>query len=511
MKLAIGHYHLNRGGVTRVIENQLLALDRTVDDRQRHEAIILYGGLCQDWPVDLPDRLQRIRLRLYPVPELDYDGQHRTSTGNLGQRLMQTLQQLNFTPAETVVHIHNHSIGKNAALPRAVWDLAERGYGLLLQIHDFAEDQRPGNFRLLADAAGGQADWHRRLYPQAPSVHFAVLNGRDRGILQSAGVAAEQLHFLPNPVLLSGSAPDRDSTRIKLDQLFSVPTDARFVVYPVRGIRRKNLGESLLHSLLAPEGTFFGMTLPPLNPAERARYEQWKTVALRLRPPFRFELGGADGLSLAENLAACDAVLTTSVAEGFGMVYLETWLADRPLMGRDLPEITQDFTAVGLNLTRLGHRLGIPADWLDLDRLGQTFLDAFRVTMAAYNRPEPSDLGRQVDHKLRGDTVDFGDLDESFQIEVIDRVAREASARNELLATNPWIAPATGDGTEELVRANAGVVRRKFSLEPSGARLAAVYQAILESPRGHEIQPLARPGAILDHFLDVARFRLLRN
>lgn len=510
MKLAIGHYHLNRGGVTRVIENQLLALDRAVDERQRHEAIILYGGRCQDWPADLPDRLQRIRLRLHPVPELDYDEQRQTS-GTLGQRLVETLEQLNFTPAETVVHIHNHSIGKNAALPQAVWDLAERGYGLLLQIHDFAEDQRPGNFRLLADAAGEQADWHRRLYPQAPSVHFAVLNGRDLGILQSAGVAAEQLHFLPNPVLLSATAPDRDSTRIKLGQLFSVPTDARFIVYPVRGIRRKNLGESLLHSLLAPEGTFFGMTLPPLSPAERAHYEQWKTVALRLKLPFRFEVGGTGGLSFGESLAACDAVLTTSIAEGFGMVYLETWLADRPLLGRDLPEITQDFAAVGLNLAGLSHRLGIPADWFDLDRLRQTFLDAFRVALAAYIRQEPPDLSRQVDEKLRGETIDFGDLDEPFQIEVLDRVEREASARRELQAANPWIAPMTGDGNEELLRANAGVVHREFSLEPSGARLAAVYQSVLESPRGHEIRPLARPGAILDHFLDVARFRLLRN
>ena len=37
----------------------------------------------------------------------------------------------------------------------------------------------------------------------------------------------------------------------------------------------------------------------------------------------------------------------TSLAEGFGMVFLESWLAECPLLGRDLPEITRDFVEAG--------------------------------------------------------------------------------------------------------------------------------------------------------------------
>jgi glycosyltransferase involved in cell wall biosynthesis len=508
MKLAIGHYHLNRGGVTRVIENQLLALDSAVSDDETHEALILYGGRSEGWPSHLADRLQRIRLRLLPLPELDYDSEHRQSTGGLESRLARTLEEAGFSPAETIIHLHNHSIGKNAALPRAVWDLAQRGYGLLLQIHDFAEDQRPGNFQLLAEAAGGVLDWHARLYPQARNVHFAVLNGRDRGVLQSVGVPPAQLHFLPNPVLPFESLPDHESARAKLNDLFSVPTDARLVLYPVRGIRRKNVGEALLHSVLAPVGTCVALTLPPLNPAEQTYYEQWKASARRWQPPFRFDVGAPGGLSFAENLAASDVLLTTSVAEGFGMVYLEAWLADRPLMGRDLPEITRDFTEAGLDLTRLSSRFEIPTDWLDLPRLRQALLDAYRTTLAAYSRPEPRDLSDRVDARLRDQTIDFGDLDESFQAAVIGRVVSEPSAGRELLAANPWIDASSPD---ELVRANAEVVRREFSLEPSGSRLVAVYESILNSPRDQGIKPLDRPGAIVDRFLEFERFRLLRN
>ncbi len=523
MKLAIVHYHLNRGGVTRVIENQLHALDRVLNDGEPHQALVLFGGRSEGWPSRLADRLQQIRLRLVPLPELEYDSERTGLADNLQSRLLEALQQAGFAPDETVVHVHNHSVGKSAALPRAVWDLAARGYGLLLQIHDFAEDQRAGNFRLLAETAHGSPDWHGRLYPQVSHVHFAALNGRDRGVLQAAGTAAERLHFLPNPVLPVEGLPDRPSARAKLHDLFSVPADARFVVYPVRGIRRKNVGEAVLHSLLAPDGTFVGLTLPPLNPAEQPRYEQWKALAQHWQPPFRFDVGAGGGLSFAENLAASDAILTTSVAEGFGMVYLESWLADRPLMGRDLPEITRDFTEAGLDLAGLSDRLGIPAGWIDRSLLKEVILSAYRTALATYHRPAPPDLPDRVDARLRSETIDFGDLDEAFQAAVIERVVHQPSARDELLAANPWIRanarvkPLERPGrtacldTESFVQSNAEVVRREFSLEPGGMRLAAVYGAILNSPRGREIQPLARPGAILDRFLEFDRFRLLRN
>ncbi len=511
MKIVIAHHHLNPGGVTRVIENQLLALDRAAGRCERHEAIILHGGRCDGWPPGLADRLQQIRVRLQTLPELDYDSQQTSLPGALQRRFVETLQQARFSPADTIVHLHNYSIGKNTNLPRLVWSLAERGYSLLLQIHDFAEDERPGNFQRLAQAADGLPDWHGRLYPQAPHIHFAVLNGRDRDVLLAAGAAAEQLHLLPNPVLPLEDLPDREQARRRLQALFGVPIDARFVVYPVRGIRRKNVGEAVLHSLLAPEGTCVGLTLPPLELAERTRYEVWKTTVARGQAPFRFEVGGAGGLTFPENLAASDAVLTTSVAEGFGMVYLETWLAARPLMGRDLPEVTRDFSAVGLDLGRLGPRLEVPTEWIDKLRLRQALRESFLAMLTACGRSEPAGLTRQIDAQLRRETIDFGDLDETLQIAVIDRVVVEPAARLALLDANPWIEAAHQTADAELVRRNAEVASREFSLEPSGARLAAVYRCVLNSPRGRQIQPLACPGAILDRFLDFTRFRMLRN
>jgi hypothetical protein len=133
-----------------------------------------------------------------------------------------------------VWHIHNHSLGKNPALTQEVSNLAMAGQKILLQIHDFAEDGRPDNYRNLGKLKN-------RLYPIAPHIHYAALNKRDDRFLLAAGIPKSNLHLLPNSV---SPLPPTQSLKPKAQSLF---------VYPCRAIRRKNLGELLLWSTLMPE------------------------------------------------------------------------------------------------------------------------------------------------------------------------------------------------------------------------------------------------------------------
>lgn len=520
MNVAILHYHLNRGGVTRVIENQLLALDAVLKPGETLPVALIYGGRRVGWPEDLSERLHSIRLTLHVVPQIDYDEHHASAlshSGTLGEQLSEVLDQLDFTPCQTVIHGHNHSIGKNVCLPRAAWLLAERGYAMLLQVHDFVEDFRPANFRWFSQALAGDDPtdpWHGRLYPQAPHVHYAVLNGRDREILACAGAEGERLHLLPNPVPHPGALPPREGARQRLEERFGVPRGDRLLLYPVRGIRRKNVGEALLYSKLAPPGTVVGLTLPPLSPSEQPVYARWKQLSAELKLPCRFGLGTEGGLSFTENLAASDLILTTSVAEGFGMVYLESWLAGRGLVGRDLPEITSDFRKAGVRLDGLQPRLRIPIQWVAEDEFRQTVLEAYRLTLAAYARAQPMNLSNALDAKMTDGLVDFGDLDEPHQERVIERVCRSDADRRQVLECNPWIdgtfAGAT-DHVSKLIRENVEAIGRHFSLTASGRRLLELYGRVLASRRGGSTTPLKQAERIFDWFLDLERFRLIRT
>jgi len=517
MKLAVLHYHLNRGGVTKVVENHLLALDAVLPASDSWPVALLYGGRREGWPADLAERLRSIRLGLQTVPQLEYDSPTEgaaPSPQRLADEVSAALGQLGFAPADTVLHVHNHALGKNAALPGAVRRLAERGYAMLLEPHDFAEDFRPANFRHLADrlAPEDPGGWHGWLYPQASHVHYALLNDRDRAVLLAAGVDPERLHSLPNPVRKFDALPSKDEARCKLAERFGVAPEERLILYPVRGIRRKNVGEAVLYAALAPPDTVVGLTLAPLNPAEQGIYGRWKQLAEELRLPMRFELGAPGGLDFADNLAASDVILTTSVAEGFGMVFLESWLARRTLVGRDLPEITADFVRAGVRLDRLSPHLGVPVEWIGRARYRRTLEEGYRRTLSAYSTPAPTDLANQVEAHTDRDLVDFGDLDERLQEEIIRAVCSSADNRRRALDANPAVCRAVfASEADSRVSENAAAVRSHYALEPSGRRLVSLYEQVAASPREPHLRPLEHAGRILDSFLALQRFRLIRS
>lgn len=50
MNLPILHYHLNRGGVGRVIASQLLALDAALPQGETRRTVLIHGEGRQVWP-----------------------------------------------------------------------------------------------------------------------------------------------------------------------------------------------------------------------------------------------------------------------------------------------------------------------------------------------------------------------------------------------------------------------------------------------------------------------------
>lgn len=521
MNIAILHYHLNRGGVTSVIANHLRSLDSRAESGERVRVAIVYGGEKTGWDKTLAGQLENIDLSFCAVPEFQYDRDDKVEPqpGLLAGRLSDHLEQAGFAPDDTILHVHNHALGKNVSVPGAIEILALSGYALLLQIHDFAEDGRPAVYRRLRESlmARDPAQLSTQLYPQGRRVHYAVLNGRDEEILLRAGVDERRLHSLPNPSAEFDGLPPHNDARRKLSDAFGIRESERLLLLPVRCIRRKNIGEALLWSALFPESVAVGLTLPPLNPVEQPRYQYWKDLAAKLGLRCVFEMGAADsGVSFFENLAAADAILTTSVAEGFGMVFLETWFAGCPLIGRDLPEITSDFKDTGLRFDHLQPRLRIPADdGLDVE-FRERFQAEFRRSLSEYVKNE-SLLNELLDDDkapIEAGHIDFARLDSALQRRVIERTATDPAYREQILKRNPWMSRAVAANREEdaeSISRNADIVRRQYSLEGCGRRLVGIYRALLEEPHDVESELLSDGGRILGEFLSPFRFHPIRT
>ncbi len=504
MKIAIVHYHLRPGGVTRVIQNAVAALSDHAD-----RTLVLTGE--PPWPGI--DKLGNVKV----VAGLSYQSghnppnhegdatdtsppaQHTPSPARLVEQLEAAAREA-FGSLPDIWHFHNHALGKNVSVPETVLRLARQGQRVLLQIHDFAEDGRPDNYRRLLHnvGRGNKTRLGALAYPVAPQVAYAVLNNRDSAFLRASGLPENQLHLLPNAVSLETPPSGLETTsRAPHEHLF---------LYPTRSIRRKNMGEFLLLSALAKPKEKFAVTLAPKNPAARPVYEHWTHLATSLQLPVKFEVGNRPGTSLASLMTQADAAVTTSVAEGFGLAFLEPWLAQRPLIGRNLPEITRDFETLGVDLSGLYRRLDIPVSWLGLDNIRHALEKALAETLAAYVRPfHQKDVDQTLDAWIVRDRVDFGKLDETLQEKIIRRVAASSKARQQL-AEYQLGSIRTAD---ETISQNQAAIQRGFGLESYGSKLISAYDDLLKKRPG-PVDTLSAE-KLLDCFLAPERFSLLRT
>jgi hypothetical protein len=484
MRVAIVHYHLKPGGVTRVIENTIRALNE-----KGIESMVF----CSEKPLQTAYPFDNVRI----IPELAYKDTFSRSAAEALKNALESACRKEWQSLPDIWHVHNHSLAKNLELPVVVSQWAREKQKLLLQIHDFAEDGRPENYKaLLLKLAGKDIEkLNEILYPTGDHIGYAFINGRDRRFFQRAGVDQNQCHLLTNPVWLD-VGPDA----ILNDTLLR---DKKLYLYPTRSIRRKNLGELLLWSAAADEDEVFGSTMAPANPTALPIYKRWVEFAKQLRLPMLFDLGTKHSFSAL--LYSAYALATTSIAEGFGLAYLEPYLIDAQLVGRDLPEITQDFAEYGIHLEGLYPRLDIPLAWVGKDRLRKTVHDGLVRYYQTY---------RQVFHKsmtddayedmTQGDLVDFGRLDESMQESVIELICKNKTLKLDF-------APEKLDRLlpSETIKTNRNAIEMHFNPQTYGRTLVGIYESIVESTPTH-------PGfldttKVLQAFMDPRRFNLLRT
>lgn len=462
MRVAALHYHFRRGGVTNVMTTAGRAL------RDAGTELVFMAGEPPAVKLDFPCVVD---------PALGYDRDERPD--ELYRRIV---SQAGGAP--DLWHIHNHALGKNLAVPRLVHYLAERGERMLLHIHDFAEDFRAANVQRLRELAPDPAALQAFLYPVAEHIRYATLTQRDAGVLIAAGIPHAQVDVFPNPVAapaFASAAADRSSP-------------VKTYVYPVRGIRRKNIGELLLWAARGEGQDRFVLTLPPSSAVDAGPYAAWKELAVALKLPVEFEAGL--NRPYADVLAQADALITTSIAEGFGLSFAEPWLAGKPLTGRRIDDVVCDLEETGLRFGGLYDRLPVPLAWVNRERLEDAIRQSLHTLYRDYELAEPDDaVARAWKAMTCDDHVDFGRLDEAMQADVIRKAAHGG-----------WpgrLHPVSGD-----VEANAAVVREKFCPARYAERLREVYARLVGGRTGRVEG--AQGALITARFLQPENLYLLR-
>ncbi len=356
MRVFIIHHHLHPGGVTSVIKSQVSALKQ-----QGYNNITVLTGNNANAPESLSEmvELQTLALLDY-LPDEAVD--HQALYGDILRDFHQRFKK------DDLLHFHNLNLGKNPVYSLAVHQMAEEGFHIFNHIHDFAED-RPANMELMHQVV--EKEFEKQLgkvmYPVMSTYAFGVLTSHDKNRIAGNGIDPSRISLLPNPVNPPSAvtADQRLQIREKIFLQLNLPADKKLAVYPVRGITRKNTGEFIFLSVLLGADYVFAITQPPKNPRELPQYNDWKLFCQAQKIPVVFEAG--EKTDFPELMHASDICLTTSVMEGFGMVYLEPWLFNTPVAGRNLPDVTEDFFYAGIKLNALYNGLHVYANGEKVD------------------------------------------------------------------------------------------------------------------------------------------------
>jgi glycosyltransferase involved in cell wall biosynthesis len=430
MEVAIIHYHLNPGGVSRIIELQIKGMKRISEET---DMIILCGNA---------NKLTSVHgVAIKADTQLDYmdvnttEGQYVKTVSAIMSFITKNLSD------HPVLHFHNPNLGKNPSLTMAVYKLASEGIPVINHCHDFPED-RPANLARLNSVIPGlsQLSLQQVMYPGFPWYHFVVLNSNDYKRLLQQDVSASRIHFLPNPVSMtepSLNSSDKESLKRKIYRMLNLDLTKKICTYPVRAIERKNLGEFILIAALFADVAHFAVTQPPRNPEELPQYNGWKTFCSNNGIVVKFEAG--EVVNHEELINISDFCITTSIREGFGMVYLEPWLAGIPVIGRELTGIIGDLKSRGVEFP--GLYSGILVETAE-------------------------------------GLVDFKDFKPDEQECVIKAVINQHESKLKLYRDNPFLIGLLDDIPVEIILRNQQVIKKRFSIEEYGKELLAIYREI---------------------------------
>ena len=464
MKIAYFHYHLKTGGVTTVIRRQVNAVKDDCD------TFVLTGD---------PENTD-IPAEIAFIPGAGYD----TSDAPVldPEQVADTIVKTIFAKWKDgcdILHIHNPTLAKNKNFLKILHILKKRNINLFLQIHDFAEDGRPAVYFSEDD------------YPA--DCHYGVVNSRDYSILLQAGLKKEGLHMIYNNVNPFTSRPGEKST-------------GDVVLYPVRAIRRKNIGEAILLSLYFKDGETLAVTRPPNSAADIISYNGWKKFVMDNKLKVEFEASKKKDFKAL--VLSAKFLITTSINEGFGFSFLEPWTADKFLFGRKIPGICDDFENKGIALDHLYTKLAVPVVWIGRDRLYEKWKTSVLKNSVLFGLAMDVDtLETSFDKIAEDGNIDFGMLDEAFQKEVLLKIISNRKDKGTLASLNCFLSDISNVSKKDLlIKNNSTSVQENYSNTGYRERLLHIYENVCTAPVHHSIDKKS----LLLKFLNLEGFSLLK-
>jgi glycosyltransferase involved in cell wall biosynthesis len=443
LKLVVLHYHLRPGGIRRVIE---VALPELAWQLGAQQVVICSGEppAQRDWSMRLEKRLAPVPVEVVTNRSLLYAAEQKTAPERLRQTIRSFFARVlkECQHGQGVVWAHNLSVGRNVVLAEEISRFCHvHKIVLVLHHHDWWCDNRWGRWREIQQSgAETLSRVARALLPPVRNVRHIAINRADAGVLSRH--LGRRAVWIPNP---TQAFPKIDPERRRYARSWltkHLPHEAAVWLLPVRVLRRKNLGEALLLMRWLRPGAWL-VTTAGASSADELPYARALIGGARRNGwPLRVGIlrrAGQSGPSVAELLSVSEAVMLTSIQEGFGLPFIEAAAAGRPLIARAVPNVMPDLHHLGFRLPHVYAETWVHPDLIpwDSERERQARLfAAFRAQLPSaarshLERPMLLSMG-----SMRG-PLPFSRLTMTGQLEVLAQPTEKSWALCAPL--NPWL------------------------------------------------------------------------
>ncbi|MDX1680239.1 MAG: HAD family hydrolase [Akkermansiaceae bacterium] len=484
MKVAIVHYHFELSGVTKVMASSSRGLRK-----QGIEHVMLVGSIPEGVEEDFP---------LREVRGLSYVPDKAVGDATVLVRYLREAAEKELGGKPDLWHFHNHALGKNFLMADTVALMAEQGERLVLHMHDLIEEGRQQNYAVVPDPT--------RLYPTGPHIRYVFLNEQDRELFQNNGLEKDRAELTVNPVPIP-------------EKLENKANGNPILFAPIRAIRRKNMGELVMLAALAPNGTRIAISRAPKDKGAFRLHETWRKFAGHQRLPIGFDVVGRyypaqgtpnDFMSWVEHSSH---FVTTSVSEGFGMTFLEAAAFGKPLLGRNVPRVTNEHAKRKIEAGDFYDKLLVPTEWVDVSILRQHFDTTIQRNYRYLGEPLDNLTHERAFASLLLDGwLDFGNMPEPVQQAVVERCADPGAKNVPVVQIGEERRPAK-QWLHEVLEKRESPVRpeqlEEYSEESFTKSLKGIYEATLKGETG-EVSYID-PAPILAHCLKPERFHFLTS
>lgn len=434
IKIALFHYHFLPGGVTTVASYAVKAL---LEYGEKHELniekIVFVSGDAENMK-NIVSASQNTEY--YVDTSIGYLKENITKEEeqNIGRKIKNLFKKY----SGYVWWVHNYHLGKNPIFTKLLIEhLTENSFQkAIFHIHDFPECARFDNYQFLTKYID-----KKLLYPIGENIRYAVINDRDVRYLKEAGIPEQYVKLIYNPVPhftqpLSNSIPETSNsdTKNKVIHIFkdyfpSLDPEKPFALYPVRTIRRKNILEAALLSHITGNGFNLIVTLPGISVQEKSYSNIVEKLFKEGTISGIWGTGESELIPFSQIIKVSDFIISSSVIEGFGYLFLDSLRWGKPLVAKYL-DIIEGFSDTFSKTSSFFYNyIAVPSNLVSMKKIKKMYKDNIKLFSNFITKEVIEEAERQIESILSMDEVDFSYLPVDSQIEILKLVKNDNNIR----------------------------------------------------------------------------------